>query len=116
MNIAKKYPKIFSHLNDTKFVDEMRDLVVVDENFDDIDSDEFDVFDPEDYNFMIYITPRLQDTIGKEAMKTLVQKLAKVGEFESFYADDVDLYGVKSSLDEDGIAHFILMIFEKELL
>jgi hypothetical protein len=53
MNALKKAcPKLFEKIEEE--VTEIRYLLVIDENYDDDDSDEFDAIDPEDYNFLIY--------------------------------------------------------------
>ncbi|NOR56731.1 MAG: hypothetical protein GQ531_11075, partial [Sulfurovum sp.] len=71
MNLEKMYPNIFKDLEDD--IDELRYLVVVDKNFDDVDSDEFDAIDPEDYNYLVYVTERIQDILGEVGMVELVK-------------------------------------------
>ncbi len=117
MSLEKKYPKLFGLLEDTTFVDSPRDLVVVDENYDDIDSDEFDVFDPSDYNFLVYITPRVQDALGEKGIGQLVKRLESDERFEDFFASEIDMYGIKvTDMDEESIGDLIIKVIEEELL
>ena len=110
MSLKDEFPKIYGKL-DTEY-DELRYLVAVDENYDDIDSDEFDAFNPEDYNYIVYVDERIQEIIGEDGMKKLVDILENQNIFEDFLATDIDNYGVKSDLDEDGVAKRILEIVE----
>ncbi len=112
MKIAELYPNLIAKIDEP--VEEIRDLVVVDENYDDVDSDEFDIFDPEEYNFIAYVTERVQDVIGEEGMQRLIQKLENSAVFEDFYAPEIDMYGVKSEGDETDIAKKILALIEEE--
>ena len=117
MSLEKEYPKIVAKLENREFVEDVRDLIVVDENYDDIDSDEFDVFDPSDYNFMIYITERLQKVLTEEGMTKLITLLDGVEGFETFFAHEIDMYGVMApGGNEEGIARMILNRIEKELV
>jgi len=110
MSFKNEFPKIYDKLD--KEYDELRYLVTVDENYDDIDSDEFDAFNPEDYNYIVYVTDRIQDIIGDEGMQKLTDILENENVFEDFLATDIDNYGVKSDLGEDGVAKRILKIVE----
>jgi len=110
MSLKDEFPKVYDKLD--KDYNELRYLVVVDENYDDIDSDEFDAFNPEDYNYIVYVTERIQDIIGDEGMQKLANTLENENVFEDFLATDIDNYGVKSDLGEDGVAKRILKIVE----
>ena len=110
MHVKEKYPKIFSKLDEE--VDEVRFLVVVDKNFDDVDSDEFDAIDPEDYNYLVYVTERLQTVLGEESMVAFVKKLEADEAVALFYLSEVDLYGMQTGLDDEGIAKMVLDIAE----
>ena len=110
MSLKDEFPKIYDKLESE--YDELRYLVVVDENYYDIDSDEFDAFNPEDYNYIVYVTERIQGILGDEGMQKLVDILENENIFEDFLATDIDNYGVKSDLDEEGVAKRILEIVE----
>ena len=56
-HLREQYPKIFKTLADD--VTELRYLMVIDENYDDDDSDEFDGIDPEDFNLVGNNSPTL---------------------------------------------------------
>jgi len=108
--IEKNYPKIFKSLpEDTT---ELRYLLVIDENYNDVDSDEFDAIDPEDFNYLIYVTDLLQEAVGEAAIVALVKDLKEHKNIDEFYLSEIDLYGIQTSLDEDGIADMVLGTLE----
>ena len=108
--LRSTYPKLFSKVDNE--IDEIRYLVVVDKNFDDVDSDEFDAIDPEDYNYLVYVTERLQAVLGEEGMVTFIKLLEAHKDVALFYLSDVDIYGIQTKLEDDGIAHMVLEIVE----
>ena len=117
MSISENYPKILAKIDESEFVDSVRDLVVVDENYDDVDSDEFDVFDPSEYNFMIYITERLQNVLGEEGLQHLIEKLEVYEDFENFYKHESDILGIMIKKGtEESISKVILDMIEEELV
>jgi len=112
VKLEERYPKIFSRLEDKDI--ELRHLINVDENYEDYDSEEFD-FNFEEYNYVLYIAEPIQKALGEEKMSELVLKLSKKREFENFVADEIDLYGVKSQLNEGQIIELILNQIEEIL-
>ncbi len=108
--LRTKYPKLFSKVEDD--VDELRYLVVIDQNYNDIDSDEFDAIDPEDYNYLVYVTERLQAVLGEEGMVSFIKVLEAHKDVSLFYLSDVDLYGIQTELTDEGIATMVLDIAE----
>lgn len=112
--IEKNYPKLFKTLPED--VTELRYLLVIDENYDDDDSDEFDAIDPEDFNYLLYVTDVLQEAIGESAMVEMIKKLKVHENIDEFYLSDVDLYGIQTSLNEDGIAKTVLGTVEETLV
>ncbi len=114
MTLETIYPKLIAKI--TEPVYDIRDLVVVDENYDDVDSDEFDVFETDEYNFLIYVTERVQDVLGEEKMLQLVARLEQHSAFENFFAPEHDMYGVKCEMDEETIAREIVALIEEELV
>ena len=107
------YPKLSETLPED--VSELRYLLVIDENFDDEDSDEFDAIDPEDFNYLLYVTERLQKAVGEPKIVELVKSLKDHKNIDDFYLSDVDLYGIQTDLDEEGIAHMVLGTLEESL-
>jgi len=105
MSLAQKYPKLFEKFEDKEL--EMRHLINVDENYEDYDSEEFD-FDFEEYNFIIYIAQPIQEALGEEKMSELLVKLSENSAFKNFRADEIDLYGVKTSLTQQELEELIL--------
>ncbi len=110
MNIKQDYPKIFEKLEDKDV--ELRHLLNVDENYDDYDSEEFD-FDPDEYNFIIYIADPIKEILGEEKTEELMTKLNKKEAFRNFAANETDLYGVKTDLSENEISVLILDLVEE---
>ena len=108
--LREQYPKLFSKVDDE--IDELRYLFVIDRNFDDVDSDEFDAIDPEDYNYLIYITERLQAILGEEGMVTFIKAFEAHKDISLFYLSEADLYGIQTELEDNGIAKMILEILE----
>jgi len=105
MSLPNKYPKLFEKLDDNEL--ELRHLLGVDENYEDYDSEEYE-FDFEEYNFVLYIAEPIQEILGEEKMSELMVKLSENKVFENFRADEIDLYGVKTSLNENEIVELIL--------
>lgn len=109
--LKKSYPKLFTKLPED--VSALRYLLVIDINYDDDDSDEFDAIDPEDYNFLLYTTEMLQESVGEATMVELVKRLKYHKDIEEFYLSDIDLYGIQTDLDEEGIAHMVFRSLEE---
>ena len=114
MSLKEKFPKLLSKIDED--IDELRYLIVVDENYDDEDTDEFDVFDPEEYSHIVYIDERVQNALGEDGMSKLIDILENESDFEEFIASEIDNYGVKSSMSEDGIAEYIINIIEEKIV
>ena len=108
--LQNRFPTLLSKLEDD--IDELRYLVVIDENYEDIDDEEADVFDPNDYNFLVYITQRVSAALGQEGLESLYKTLESSNIFDSFLASEEDLYGVKSDMSEDNIAYAVLEVVE----
>ena len=109
--IEKSYPKLFKQIPED--ISALRYLLVVDENYNDDDTDEFDAIDPEDYNYLVYVTDMLQEVMGEEKMVAFVKALEARTEVEEFYLSEIDLYGMQTKLSEEGIAKMILGIVEE---
>ena len=114
MNIKQRYPKLLKKIDED--IDELRYLIVTDENYDDEDTDEFDVFDPEEFSHIVYIDERVQNALGEEKMQELIKILENDSKFENFIDNEIDNYGVKSDMSEDEISYYILDIIEERLV
>ena len=114
IDLEKDYPNIANAIED-KDLDELRYFVIADENYEDIDDEEVDVFEPENYNFLVYVTERLSNALGEEGLKELIAKLYEVKEFENFLDSELDLYGVKSELTDEEVAIKVLTLSEEIL-
>jgi len=113
-SFTQRFPKLMSRIDEE--VDELRYLMVIDPNeYDPEIDDEFDVFDPEDYNYMIYLPERLQQAIGREMLETLPTWIEEEKIFDDFIASEEDLYGARSDRDEEGVALVLLDLIESRL-
>ena len=112
--LRSTYPKLFSKIDNE--IDEIRYLVVVDKNFDDVDSDEFDAIDPEDYNYLVYMTERLQIVLGEAGMVTFIKVLEAHEDVDLFYLSEVDLYGIQTALKDSEIEAMVLETVESLLV
>jgi len=114
MSLNERFPALVEKIEEGLF--EIRDLVVVDENYGDVDSDEFDVFDPEEYNFLVYVTERVQNALGADRFDKFLKRLESEERFETFFAHERDMYGVKTEgMSEEDIANLIATIAEEEM-
>jgi len=112
--LKERFPKLLSRIDEE--IDELRYLTVIDPNEPDWEiDDEFDVFDPQDYNYLIYLTERLQNAIGKELLEELPDLIEKEKIFANFIASEEDLYGAWSDSDEEGVALALLDLIESRL-
>ncbi len=111
--LEQNYPKLMELFADDDEVEEVRHLVVVDVNYDDLDDDEFDVFDPQEYNYLVYITERVQESLGEEVFKSVPRALENSKVFENFFDSEPDLYGIKYSGDEEEVAKIVLNTIEE---
>jgi nucleotide-binding universal stress UspA family protein len=104
------YPNIMALLDD--FIDEGRFLVVVDPNIEE-EADEADVFDPTEYNWMIFFPDRIKNALGDELFAKLSQKVEELDIVDEFFADDEDLFGVWSEASEDEITLAVLRVIDE---
>ncbi len=111
--LEQNYPKLMELFADNDEVEEVRHLVVVDVNYDDLDDDEFDVFDPQEYNYLVYITDRVQESLGEEVFKSVPRALEDSKLFENFFDSEPDLYGIKYNGDEESVAKIVLNTIEE---
>ncbi len=111
--LKTSFPKLMSRLPED--TDQLRYILVIDKNYNDVDSDEFDAIDPEDYNYLIYLTDLLQESIGETTFALLPDIYEKNEIFSNFYASQEDLYGVMTTEDEEGIVRAILGEIEQIL-
>ncbi len=111
MKLHEQYPGLFERLGDESL--EMRHLLNVDENEEDFDSEEFE-FDPDEYNYVVYIASPIQEILGKEKLLSLIEKMGNDKTvFADFFTSEIDLYGVKSDKEAEEIAHYILGCVEE---
>ena len=105
MNLQERYPKLFEKLEDQEL--EVRHLLSVDENYEDYDSEEYE-FEVDEYNFVIYVAEPIQQALGEDKMQELMVKLNEKEAFENFLPTELDLYGVKTMLNEEAIVALVL--------
>jgi len=105
MKLHERYPKLFATFEDKAL--SLRHLLNVDENYEDYDSEEYE-FEVDEYNYVIYISELVQHALGEEKMQTFVERLRTHEAFETFMPSEIDLYGVKTTLNETQIADLLL--------
>ncbi len=104
--LLERYPTLLGLFEDED-LDERRFFVVVDPNVEE-EADEADVFDPTEYNWMIFLPERIAEAFGEELFARIPRELETIEAFEDFYDAEEDLYGVKCDLEEEEIAELIL--------
>jgi len=113
-SMLEEFPRLMSRIEED--IDELRYLLVIDPNeYDPEIDDEFDIFDPQDYNYLVYLTERLQNAMGEELKAQLPQYLEEEKVFENFLVSEDDLYGIRSDVDEIELARKILSVIEARL-
>jgi len=110
MSLPTKYPKLFDKFEDKEL--ELRHLLNVDHNYEDFDSEEYE-FDFEEYNYVIYIAEPIQNALGEAKMEEFMVKLHDKDAFVNFLANEKDLYGVKTELEEEELVALILELVEE---
>jgi len=110
-SVKKDYPKFFEKVTEDTFTD--RELVVVDHNYDDVDSEEAGDFDSGVYNHFIYITEISRTTIGEDGIIKLQEKLESDKNFDTFFASEDDLYGIQTNLNDKGISKVVFAYMEE---
>ena len=93
-------------------LDERRFFVVVDPNVEE-EADEADVFDPTEYNWMIFFPERVKEALGEELFSKLYSEIEALEIIEDILDDGDDLFGVLSKKDEDEIASEVMKILDK---
>jgi hypothetical protein len=111
--LKKEYPKLTAKIED---LDDLKSLVVVDENYEDEEADDSVEFDCDEYNYMIYIPEQACEALGEDAMISIANKFEQIDGFDDFLASEIDLFGIKTDLDEISIAKIVLDAMEKELV
>ncbi|SFV71642.1 hypothetical protein MNB_SV-13-866 [hydrothermal vent metagenome] len=111
--IKHTYPKTFGLIKEE--FSALRYLLVIDENYDDEDTEEFDAIDPEDYNYLVYITDLLRESIGEENLLESIKRFQNHSDIKEIYVSEIDLYGIQTDLNEAGIAKMVLGTIEEVL-
>ncbi len=111
--LVNNYPNLMGNFVDD--IEGLRTLLVIDENEDDPDGENLDIFEPDEFNYLVYVTDAVQGIVGKEGMQRVVEQLESTDLFQNFYSSEIDLYGVKTLKDANDIANVILSVMEKEV-
>jgi len=109
--LKSNFPNLIKLFDDEE-LDEIRYFVVVDPNIEE-EADEADVFDPTEYNWMIFFPERVKEYLGDEIFSTLAQELQKIEIFKDILDDDEDLYGVLCEESEERIAEEVLKVLDR---
>ena len=109
--LKSNFPNLIK-LFDNEELDEIRYFVVVDPNIEE-EADEADVFDPTEYNWMIFFPERVKEYIGDEIFSTLGRELQSLEIFKDILDDDEDLYGVLCEESEERIIEEVLKVLDR---
>ncbi len=109
--LKRDYPNLMK-LFDDEDLDERRYFVVIDPNIEE-EADEADIFDPTEYNWMIFFPERVKETLGDELFGTLFSEIESLGIIEDILDDGDDLFGVLSKSDEEQISNQVMQILDK---
>jgi hypothetical protein len=108
--LMSDYPNLMSLFDEE--LDEHRFLVVVDENVEE-EADEADIFDPTEYNWIIYLPERVKEALGEERFSNIYDHLEGLEIVEDLMMDEEDLFGIRSSEDEERIVREVLGVLER---
>jgi len=111
--IAESYPELNKRLPTQLFA--VRELLVVDENYEEADGEETGEFEPSEYNYMLYITEPMQEILGEEGIETLAERIASFGAFDESLATEKDLFGIQTALSEGQITEAVFGMIEEVL-
>lgn len=103
-------PKMFEKLKREIF--SVRELIVVDSNYEEEGGEEVGELNPSDFNYFVYIPEASREVIGDDGLVKLISMIESSGKFDNFIASEDDLFGVKSDLDEDIISEVLLGFME----
>ncbi len=108
--MKRDYPNLMKLFDDEE-LDERRFFVVVDINIED-EADEADVFDPTEYNWMVFFPERVKEALGDELFSKLYSELESMDIVEDILDDGDDLFGILCREDEEVIADRVMKILD----
>jgi len=108
--IAESYPELNKRLPAQLFT--VRELLVVDENYEEADGEETGEFEPSEYSHILYIAEPMQEILGEEGLRRLTEKIVSYEPFEETISTEKDLFGLQTALDEEQISAEIFAIVE----
>lgn len=111
--IRQRYPVLAERLPAELFTE--RELLVVDENYEEADGEEAAEFEPSEYSHMLYIAEPMQQILGEEGLKDLTEKITASKVFEEVLISEKDLFGLQTTLDEAEIAGKVFAMIEEVL-
>jgi len=108
--LVESYPHLTSLLDEE--LDELRYFVVVDPNVEE-EADEADVFDPTEYNWIVYLPERIKEALGEEKFAQIYERLDALELVEDLMMDEEDLFGIRSAEeDEEKVAAEVMAALE----
>ncbi len=111
MKVCETYPKLCEKFSDETL--ESRHLITVDANEWDYDSEDFE-YDPNEYNFIVYIADPLKEALGEEGLDVLAARLENDNAFRDFLRSEEDLFALYcESCDEVQLTKRILAYAEE---
>ena len=109
--VRNDFPALAARLPENIFTD--RELVVVDDNYEEADGEETEEFDSSVYNYILYIAEPTLSMIGEEGLAELTEMLESFEHFERFTSSEEDLFGVYSDLSDTQISRAIFGMLEE---
>jgi len=110
-DVRNDFPAFAAKLPEDIFTD--RELVVVDDNYEEAEGEETEEFDSSVYNHIIYIAVPTLLIIGEDGLVKLTEMLENFENFERFTSSEEDLFGVYSDLNEAQISRAIFGMLEE---
>lgn len=111
--IRQRYPVLAERLPAELFTE--RELLVVDENYEEADGEETAEFEPSEYSHMLYIAEPMQQILGTEGLKAVTERIIASEIFQEVLVSEEDLFGLQTALDEAEIAGKVFAMIEEVL-
>jgi len=109
--LLENYPHLMSLVDEE--LDELRYFVVVDPNVEE-EADEADVFDPTEYNWIVYFPERVKEALGEEKFSRIYERLEALETVEDIMMDDEDLFGIRcADEEEERVAVTVMSVLEE---
>ena len=109
--VKNDFPALAARLPEDIFTD--RELVVVDDNYEEAEGEETEEFDSSMYNYILYIAAPTLSILGENGLVELTGMLENFEHFERFASSEEDLFGVYSNLNDEQISRAVFGMLEE---